>query len=109
MELSPTPSPSRPCPALSPEGESLFDKYKLGLAHLKAPFRLFDTSCSTCCEEESESDSHPDRKARGPYRKYTFEEKMQAVQRVSPSLCRYKMDRTSRSSPGSSASPAGTC
>lgn len=64
------------------EQENIFDKYKLGLAHTKAPFRLFETNCSTSCDEESDSDEQGDRKIRGPYRKYTYEEKMQAVERV---------------------------
>ena len=64
------------------EPETIFDKYKLGLAHTKAPFRLFETNCSTSCDEESDSDEQGDRKVRGPYRKYTYEEKMQAVERV---------------------------
>jgi hypothetical protein len=43
-----TPSPS--------EGETLFEKYKLGLAHLHAPFRLFDSASSTSCEEDWDSE-----------------------------------------------------
>lgn len=54
------------------EQESIFDKYKLGHAHSKAPFRLFETSCSTSCDDPSDSDEPSDRRARGPYRKYTF-------------------------------------
>jgi hypothetical protein len=54
------------------EQDSLFDKYKLGLAHSKAPFRLFENSYSTSCEEQSDSEERAGRKMRGPYRKYSF-------------------------------------
>ena len=88
MHLSPHPhddsTPSHP------EAETLFEKYKLGLAHLNAPFRLFDSASSTSCEEEWDSEEQPgaERRARGPYRKYTIEEKIQAVQRVTHPLGR---------------------
>lgn len=70
---------------------SLFEKYKQGLAHHLAPFRLFPapplsfaTSMSTSGEEmdSHSADDDPTRKTRGPYRKYTCREKMEAVERV---------------------------
>ena len=38
------------------EGDTLFEKYKLGLARLNAPFRLFDSTSSTSCEEDWDSE-----------------------------------------------------
>lgn len=66
------------------EFESIFDKYKHGLAHANAPFKLFETNCSTSGDEDDEISEKGDRKMRGPYRKYTYDEKMQAVERVLP-------------------------
>ena len=53
--------------------DSIFDKYKRGEAHQLAPFRLFETNYNTSCDEDSECSSPNDRKARGPYRKYSFD------------------------------------
>ena len=64
------------------EQETIFDKYKVGRAHLLAPFRLFETNSCTSCDEGEDSDSKEDQKIRGPYRKYSYEEKMMAVDRV---------------------------
>lgn len=52
--------------------DSIFHKYKLGLVSESAPFRLFETNCSTSCDDDSDSDDQSDQKIRGPYRKYSF-------------------------------------
>ena len=62
--------------------ESIFTKYKFGMVGTGAPFKLFESNCSTSGDEDSESDSGDEKRVRGPYRKYTIDEKMQAVERV---------------------------
>ena len=62
--------------------DSIFAKYKFGTVGTNAPFKLFESNCSTSGEEESDDDSDDDKRVRGPYRKYTIDEKMQAVERV---------------------------
>ena len=71
------------------ESESIFDKYRLGRASLQAPFRLFETNSNTSCHDESDSEDGDDRRIRGPYRKYTSDEKMKVVQRVPLFLYRF--------------------
>jgi hypothetical protein len=68
---------------------SIFDKYKLGGALPNAPFRLFDGCGGEGWAEESSASGRV--KVRGPYRKYSCQEKQEAVERVSTSLGRFKM------------------
>ena len=62
--------------------DSIFSKYKFGTVGTNAPFKLFESNCSTSGDEDSDDESGDDKRARGPYRKYTIDEKMQAVERV---------------------------
>lgn len=62
--------------------ESIFSKYKFGQVGNNAPFKLFESNCSTSQDYDSDDESGDGKKGRGPYRKYTVEEKMRAVERV---------------------------
>ena len=62
--------------------DSIFSKYKCGMVGSNAPFKLFESNCSTSGDQDSDDDETNKKKVRGPYRKYTIEEKMKAVERV---------------------------
>lgn len=55
------------------ESDSVFDKYRAGVAPILSAFRLFSTDVS--CEEDSSLSENERGKIRGCYRKYTQEEK----------------------------------
>lgn len=48
----------------------------------------------TSADEEDSFQTQNKQKMRGPYRKYTCQEKQQAVERVSNKLYRFKMGKT---------------
>lgn len=62
---------------------SLFLKYKEGKALPNAPFKLVELLHVSTSADEDSSPTENKQKARGPYRKYTCQEKHEAVQCVS--------------------------
>ena len=67
------------------QGASLFRKYTEGRASSNAPFKLFEQQANWISTDEDCSQFSPKLRARGPYRKYTCEEKYEAVKCVSVS------------------------
>ena len=59
-------------PTLLPD---LFSKYLTGIGVKQMPFKLFERDCSTKKNKKKCG-------ARGPYRRYTSEEKLEIIQRV---------------------------
>ena len=64
------------------QASSLFRKYKEGKAPSNAPFKLFEQVNWMSTDEECSPFSSR-AKVRGPYRKYTYSEKEEAVKCVS--------------------------
>ena len=60
----------------------IFEKYRAGLVSIDAPFQLFQTKNEVSVDDDSSDENDKSRKCRGPYRKYTFEEKLIAVEKV---------------------------
>lgn len=88
---------------------TLFLKYKEGKALPNAPFKLVELlPMSTSIDEDSSSTENKHR-VRGPYRKYTCQEKQEAVECVHFVSHRSKTAKMSISFLNVTASPAGTC
>jgi hypothetical protein len=82
---------------------TLFLKYKEGKAMPNAPFKLFESQPTFTSTDEEYTPVQSKHRVRGPYRKYSCQEKEQAVECVLDFLCRSGTEKMSMLSLNASA------